>query len=94
MILETKPFKTGNYYDAIADQKDGFILPSFEELEELIKHSSPQISQQKELLTRDLIEGTNLIKGLVFYYFRIIIIKEVQLNKNDQFNYILIKIIQ
>lgn len=91
MKLENTPFKTGNYYDAIADQKDGFLLPSFEELEWLIRHSRPQIPQQKELLTRDLIEGADFIKGLVFYSFRVLMIKEIQLNKNDQFNYILVR---
>lgn len=94
MKLENTPFKTGNYYDAIADQRDGFLLPSFEELELLIKHSRPQIPQQKELLTRDLIEGTDLVKGLVFYSFRVLMIKEVHLNKNDQFQYVLVKIVQ
>lgn len=93
MKIEIKPIKIGNYEDAIRDQTDDFFLPSFEELEKAISHNRFFILQQKELLTKDLIEGTAFVKGLNFFkYNNILMFKEVLLNKNDQSRYVLIRI--
>lgn len=86
--------KEGNFEDAVNDRHDGFYLPSFEELEKAIKNARAIVPQQKELLTSDLIEGTDLVKGLISYSHRILMFKEVQLNKKDRFSYVLIKIIE